>query len=80
MKLLSLYKELQDLLHGLDYCFVSHSFYMTGGQVHESIRINFDEEFQSIFLLPAIVNYCYQRGDLRVDRQYYEIMIYPAEV
>lgn len=78
MKLRELYEQLRDLLHGLDYLFVSHTFYTTRtGEIRESIRINFDQEAQSIFLLPAILSYCSGIQGLCVNREAYEITIEP---
>ncbi len=76
MKLRGLYEQLSELLHGLDYLFVSHSFYSTrAGEVRESIRINFDREDQALFLLPSILSYCSGIQGVRVDRYHYEINI-----
>lgn len=78
MKLRELYEQLRELLHGLDYLFVSHSFYTTrSGEVRESVRINFDREDQCLFLLPSILAYCSGIQGLRVDREAYEITIEP---
>ncbi len=76
MKLRGLYEQLTNLLRGLDYLFVSHSFYTTrGGEVRESIRINFDRGDQVLFLLPSIRAYCCGIQGVRVDVYHYEIEI-----